>query len=441
IHNPEKSVDGSESVKLTTASAGERSFYLRLQPKRDPDGEDPGFNPALYHLIVPEEGGIISVNVYLGKDKERLPEELMLEFHRVGDPEGSVNMKHRVFWGKQNIFIDGVTSTNDQRYYYMGAIPESDSEGGWCELLVPTQLLNMNNFKFDGVNIRAHSYKTSGFDVWFDRMGMLGVVPHVGENVRHSVYAWNLDDYVFYSMRVKSWDFVLNESGYAYSKYVRSKDRTPPIIEAGMPPRINYQGINDQAIKYIEPMGGVYYVHKNADDSTAEVPLVFKKPDGSYDKNKEVDLSLTTEDYLSFETIDSSRATSNKVSIGYKKLRGGESVEILLTQPTARDPLPSAEYINSEWITDISGLGMTPEEDINLNDTKNIWLVDPLKRYAGIKYYFMNNSNYIARQIVYDDEGNFALGGDTYIDVTPGPLARLSFYYPQVPVIDIKADG
>lgn len=431
IHNPEQNVDGTESIKLKTTYAGERNFYLRLKPAEPPSTDNPqGFDPTAYQLAVPSTGGILSLNVYLGTNETVLPEELMLEFHRVGD--AAYTFYHRAYWGVQNIVIPGITTFDTPEHYYMGAIP--DVRGGWTELLIPTEILAMNTYKFDGIRIRAHSKKAAGFEMWVDRLGMLGVVPHAGENVRHSVYTWNLDDYVFYSMRIKSWDWVLNESGYAYSKYVRSKDRTPPLIEASMPPRINYQGLG-----YTAPMGGVYYVKKYADDSTAEVPLVFKKSDGSYDPGMEVDLSITTEDYLSFETIDSSRTLGNKVSIGFKQMKNGESVEILLEQPTARDPLPSAEYINSEWLTDIPGLGMVPEVDVDLNDTANIWLVDPLKRYSKIRYYFMNKSNYIARQIVYDDEGNFNIGGDSYIDVTPGPLARLSFYYPTVPVLDIKA--
>ena len=424
IHSPEQTIDGTESIKLKTTYAGEKNFYLRLKPPAPPTAEEPGFDPVPYQLVVPETGGILSLNVYLGTNETTLPEELMLEFHRVGDP--AYTFHHRAYWGAQNIVIPGIITVDTPAHYYMGSIP--DARGGWSELLIPTEILKMNNFKFDGINIRAHSKKAGGFETWIDRLGMLGVVPHAGENVRHSVYTWNLDDYVFYSMRIKSWDWVLNESGYAYSKYVRSKDRTPPLIEASMPARINYKGLG-----YTAPMGGVYYVKVNGDGSTAEVPLVFNQP------GKEVDLSITTEDYLSYETIDSSRSLSNRFSIGSKKLASGESVEIILTQPTARDPLPSAEYISSQWLPYIEGLGMVPEKEIVLNDIANQWSGDSYIRYSESRYYFMNKRNYIARQIVYDDEGNFVIGGDTYIDVTPGPMARLAFYYPTQPVVDVRA--
>ncbi len=424
IHNPEQMIDGTESIKLKTTYAGEKNFYLRLKPPMPATADDPGFDPVPYQLVVPETGGILSLNIFIGTNEVTMPEELMLEFHRAGD--ATYTFHHRAYWGAQNIVIPGIITVDTPAHYYMGPIP--DLRGGWSELLIPTEILEMNNFKFDGINIRVHSKKAGGFETWVDRLGMLGVVPHAGENVRHSVYTWNLDDYVFYSMRIKSWDWVLNESGYAYSKYVRSKDRTPPIIEASMPPRINYKGLG-----YTAPMGGVYYVKTNGDGSTAEVPLVFNQP------GKEVDLSITTEDYLSYETIDSSRALSNRFSIGGKTLANGESVEIILTQPTARDPLPSAEYISSQWLPYIEGLGMTPEKEIVLNDTANQWSGDSYIRYSESRYYFMNKRNYIARQIVYDDEGNFVIGDDTYIDVTPGPMARLAFYYPTQPVVDVRA--
>ncbi|HNY11600.1 MAG TPA: hypothetical protein PKK26_08430, partial [Candidatus Wallbacteria bacterium] len=288
----------------------------------------------------------------------------------------------------------------------------------------------------DSVKIRGYSKVSTGFEFWVDRIGMLGIVSHGGENKKHSVYAWGLEDYTFYSMRVKSWDKVLNESEYAYSKYVRSKDRTAPAIQSTMAARVNYQGM-----KVKEPMGGVYYIKDNA-GTTSEVPLYFTDTGtktGNYVQNKEVDLSITTEDYLSFETLDSTRSPNNKISIGFKKFKDETSAEILVSQSTAYDPLPSAQYINSEWLTDIKGLGQVEEKDILLNDTSNIWLVDPLKRYSKVRYYYMNNSNYIARQIVYDDESNFVIGGDTYIDVTPGQLSKLAFYYPDTTVVEIRS--
>ena len=432
IHNTEQSIDSSESVKLKTTAAGEKSFYLKLKPAEVPSMANPaGFDPSAHALSIPLTGGVVSLNVYIGTNENYLPQEIMLEFHRAGDPE--TKFYHRAFWGAQNISVDGIVTNDTSLHYHMGSIP--DVRGGWIELLVPTEILNMNTFNFDGINVRAHSKKASGFELWFDRLGVSGTIPHAGENIRHSVYAWDLDDYVFYSMRIKGWDSVLNESEYAYSKYVRSKDRTPPIIEASMTPRINYQGLGMK-----EPMGGVYYIHKYADNSTAEVPLVFKDAAGNHLPGREVDLSITTEDYLNFETIDSSRSKNNKVSIGYKALQDGTSVEILLTQPTARDPLPSAEYISSTWLTNIKGLGQVPAAEVYLNDTNNVWLADPLAHYSEIRHYYMNNYNYIARQIVYDDEENFVIGGDTYIDVTPGPLSKISFYYPgDTTTVEIRA--
>lgn len=441
LHNPEHTLDGTESVRFKSAGNGERSFYFRLNPATPANPPDVpfDFDPKDYWIYIPADdpatntvgGGIFSLNVYIGTNEALMPTEFMVEFHEVGKPMSQFD--RRAFWGYPHLPVPGATSTDIPSHYYMGPMP--DVRGGWAELLIPTALLGMNGLVVDGFNVRAYTSNPGGMEFWVDRIGMLGIVPHSGEEVRHSVYAWNLDDYTFFSMRVKTWDKVLNESDYSYSKYVRSKDRTPPIIQSTMSPRINYQGLG---IK--EPLGGVYYKKDLGGGNSEEVPLVFKDAAGNYKKELEVDLSVTTDDYLNFETLDASRVYNNLVSVGVKQFSGGGTAEIFMTQSTARDPQPSAEYINSEWLTDIAGRGSVPEKEIQLNDTNQVWLVDPLKRYAQVRYYFKKQFNYIARQIVYDDEGNFTIGGDTYIDVTPGPVSRLIVYYPDTTVVEIGAN-
>lgn len=437
LHNAEQSIDGTESIKFKRAGIGERNYYMRLNPLTPDDlitPEDESFDPVPYRLNVPASGGVISLNLYLGTNEANLPDEILLEFHKAGDALNEFH--HRAFWGLSYIKIAGVTRNDIPEHYYIGTLPEV--RGGWVEMLIPSDMIGLTNLSsnlsasIDGINIRAYSNKTSGFEFWIDRIGLLGTVPHNGENKCHSVYVWDMDDYTFYTMRIKAWDWVLNESNYSYSKYVRSKDRTPPVISTVMSPRINTEGLDLTKDKHV--LDSIYYIKDNA-GLTSEVPL-FKDPaTGNYlsdseIKNRAVDLSVTTDDYISFETLNASKVVDNKLSAGQKQLHNGNTVEILLSVATAYDPLPSAEYINSEWLTDIQGKGTVPTYNLELNDTSNVWLTDPFKRYSKIKYYFIGKNNYIAKQIVYDDESNFVSGGDTYIDVTPGPISKIAVYHP-----------
>jgi len=436
IHNAEQSIDGSESIKIKKVGVGHKSFNIKLvEAHGDIPPDIPPFDPAPFYLDVPATGGVFSLNLYLGTNEALLPGQFMIEFHRAGDAPGVYN--YRAFWGSDYINV-GVSANDVPDHYYVGALP--DVRGGWSELLIPSGILNMNGQKFDSINVRGYSKVASGFEFWIDRIGMLGIVPHIGEAKKHSIYSWNREDYMFYSMRVKSWDKVLNESEYAYSRYVFAEDRTPPIIQSQMSPLVNYQGM-----KVKVPMGGLTYIKDMGAGVTAEVPLFFTDdgtPTGNYDSAKEVDLSTTIEETINMSTVNSSDGMDNKVWLKNRKFKDGKIANVAATLLTAYDPQPSADELgDTEWEPDIEGYGQTHKKFKPLNYPSIVPLADnEFKRYVATRYFFMDRFNYIVRPVVYDIKKNFAIPDETYVDITPGALKKLQFYYPsRNTIIDVKA--